>query len=322
MKNLKVLAKEYELEIIDEKISYLETLEAAKGHIREYYTSILLDLSSYIIKINIDKDINREKLKGFLDKLSEEIRTIKSAQWEKNYIQIVVKEGDPKKTAEVLKEILNRTVDFLEEEQTNSACAFCGDEDAEIKATSVIKNESEIDFICDSCHEKRVKELEEEKERIAKMRENYILGFIGAFIGASIGGILWVIMSIFGYQAEIAVIGIIIGGISGYTFFSKKMGITGSVLFVISSEIVMMCARFAEYTFKYQKFIKNEGERINFIESAKELVDYINYGPEAAKEIFFSPYFIIAFLTVIGVGVFTAKSASRYSKGIYSVKRD
>ena len=84
MKNLKVLAKEYELEIIDEKISYLETLEAAKGHIREYYTSILLDLSSYIIKINIDKDINREKLKGFLDKLSEEIRTIKSAQWEKN----------------------------------------------------------------------------------------------------------------------------------------------------------------------------------------------------------------------------------------------
>ena len=47
MKNLKILAEKYNLEIIDEQLSFLETIEAVKGKIKGYHTSILVDLRDY-----------------------------------------------------------------------------------------------------------------------------------------------------------------------------------------------------------------------------------------------------------------------------------
>ena len=44
MKILKTLAGNYDLELIDEQLSFLETMEAVKGKIKGYHTSILVDL--------------------------------------------------------------------------------------------------------------------------------------------------------------------------------------------------------------------------------------------------------------------------------------
>ena len=67
MKNLKILAEKYNLEIIDEQLSFLETIEAVKGKIKGYHTSILVDLRDYIVKVNIDKKTDRSRIENLLN---------------------------------------------------------------------------------------------------------------------------------------------------------------------------------------------------------------------------------------------------------------
>ena len=194
MKNLKILAEKYNLEIIDEQLSFLETIEAVKGKIKGYYTSVLVDLRDYIVKINIDKKTDRSKIENLLDELKKEFHGISEAKVKKNYIKIKLHEGNSKKVSEDIEKILDRITDFLEKEGTVSCCAFCGisPEEAEIKATQVIKNESEVHYLCENCHHEKSEELEKNKKEMASVKENYILGFIGSLLGASVGDILWV----------------------------------------------------------------------------------------------------------------------------------
>ena len=217
MKNLKILAEKYNLEIIDEQLSFLETIEAVKGKIKGYYTSILVDLRDYIVKVNIDKKTDRSRIENLLNELKKEFHGISEAKVKKNYIKVKLHEGNSKKVSEDIGKILDRITDFLEKEETVSCCAFCGasPEEADIKATQVIKNESEIDYICENCHKTRLEELEKNKEEMTSKKENHILGFIGSLLGASVGGILWVIIGALGYLGAVAVVVILFGGIAG-----------------------------------------------------------------------------------------------------------
>ena len=169
MKNLKILAEKYNLEIIDEQLSFLETIEAVKGKIKGYHTSILVDLRDYIVKVNIDKKTDRSRIENLLNELNKEFHGISEAQVKKNYIKIKLHEGNSKKVSEDIEKILDRITDFLEKEGTVSCCAFCGisPEEAEIKATQVIKNESEVHYLCENCHHEKSEELEKNKKEIA-----------------------------------------------------------------------------------------------------------------------------------------------------------
>ena len=163
-----------------------------------------------------------------------------------------------------------------------------------------------------------MKELEENREEIKNMKENHILGFLGSFLGAFIGGgILWIILGMFGFIGSISDVGIIIGGLAGYTMFTKKMGVVGSFLFVVASGMAMAVAHFIEVSLQFKKLYG-----MSVLESIRELIDYTTNSPEIAREVWLNPYFVIAFAIVILVGIFSAKSASRDSQGIYSVRRD
>ncbi len=322
MENLKVLAEEYNLEILDDKLSYIETLEAAKGKVEGYYVSILLDLRSYIVKINIDSEVDRNKVTDFMERLSGEIKDIRAAECRKNYIYMLLKDSGSRELTENIQKSIDRTIEFLKKENVKSSCAFCGDGESEIKATSVIKNEAEIDFICEKCHEDRVREMSENKERMKKIKENYFLGFIGALLGASIGGILWIVIGMLGFVASISVIAIIIGSLAGYTMLAKKMSLLGTFLYVIAAGTVMAGSHFIEVAFELKKSYKEQGVEIGFIESIKELADYTLNNSEIARDVWMDPYFIIAFVVILGAGFFIARITSRDSKGIYSIRRD
>ena len=310
MKILKTLAGNYDLELIDEQLSFLETMEAVKGKIKDYYVSVLVDLRDYIIKVNIDEKTDRSKINSLLDELKKEFSGIKKAEVKKNYI-------------EVIENILNRITDFLEKEETVSCCAFCGasPEEADIKATQVIKNESEIDYICENCHKTRLEELEKNKEEMTSKKENHILGFIGSLLGASVGGILWVIIGALGYLGAVAVVVILFGGIAGYTFFTKKMGAMGSALFVLASSIVIAVSHFITVVFHFRSGLKAEGISSGFFEAAEQLLTYMNVDSDIKGKVWFDPYFIIALVIIIIMGALSARAASRDSLGIYSVSR-
>ena len=323
MKNLRILAEKYNLEVIDEQLSFLETIEAVKGEIKNYYVSILVDLRDYTVKINIDKKTDRSKINNLLDELKKEFRGIKKAQVKRNHIEIILHEGNSKKVREDIEKIVDRIIDFLEKEGTVSCCGFCGisPEEGEIKATQVIKNESEVHYLCENCHRKKSEELEKNKKEMASVKENYILGFIGSLLGASVGGILWVIIGMFGYIAAISVIVILIGGIAGYTLFTKKMGVIGSVLFVLASSIVIAVSHFITVVFHFRSGLKAEGISSGFFETAEQLLTYMNVDSDIKGKIWFDPYFIIALVIIIIMGALSARAASRDSQGIYSVSR-
>ena len=114
MKILKTLAGNYDLELIDEQLSFLETMEAVKGKIKDYYVSVLVDLRDYIIKVNIDEKTDRSKINSLLDELKKEFSGIKKAEVKKNYIEVIVDEGKSKKLYEDIESILNKIIDFLE----------------------------------------------------------------------------------------------------------------------------------------------------------------------------------------------------------------
>ena len=323
MKNLRILAEKYNLEVIDEQLSFLETIEAVKGEIKNYYVSILVDLRDYIVKINIDKKTERSKINNLLDELKKEFRGIKKAQVKKNYIEIILHEGNSKKVSEDIEKIVDRMIDFLEKEGTVSCCGFCGisPEEVEVRATQVIKNESEIHYLCENCHNEKLKELEKDKKEMASVKENYILGFLGSLLGASVGGILWVIIGVLGYIAAVSVIVILLGGILGYTLFTKKMGVIGSFLFILSSSIVIAVAHFMTTAFHFRSVLKAEGISSGFFEAAEQLFTYMNVSPEVGRKVWLDPYFIISLVITVIIGLLSARAASREAQGIYSVSR-
>ena len=324
MKNLRILAEKYNLEVIDEQLSFLETIEAVKGEIKNYYVSILVDLRDYTVKINIDKKTDRSKINNLLDELKKEFRGIKKAQVKRNYIEIILHEGNSKKVREDIEKIVDRIIDFLEKEGTVSCCGFCGisPEEGEIKTTQVIKNESEIHYLCENCHNEKLKELEKNKKEMASVKENYILGFLGSLLGASVGGILWVIIGALGYLGAVAVVVILFGGIAGYTFFTKKMGAMGSALFVLASSIVIAASHFITVVFHFRDGLRAEGVSSGFFEAAEQLSTYMSLNPDVRGSVWFSPYFLIALLVTVIVGILSARAASRDSKAIYSVSRN
>jgi|GEM_PF-293522 len=284
---------------------------------------MLVDLRDYIVKVNIDKKTDRSRIENLLNELNKEFHGISEAQVKKNYIKIKLHEGNSKKVSEDIEKILDRITDFLEKEGTVSCCAFCGisPEEAEIKATQVIKNESEVHYLCENCHHEKSEELEKNKKEMASVKENYILGFIGSLLGASVGGILWVIIGMFGYIAAISVIVILIGGIAGYTLFTKKMGVIGSVLFVLASSIVIAVSHFITVVFHFRSGLKAEGISSGFFETAEQLLTYMNVDSDIKGKVWFDPYFIIALVVIIIMGALSARAASRDSQGIYSVSR-
>ena len=153
-------------------------------------------------------------------------------------------------------------------------------------------------------------------------KENHILGFIGSLLGASVGGILWVIIGALGYLGAVAVVVILFGGIAGYTFFTKKMGAMGSALFVLASSIVIAASHFITVVFHFRDGLRAEGVSSGFFEAAEQLSTYMSLNPDVRGSVWFSPYFLIALLVTVIVGILSARAASRDSKAIYSVSRN
>ena len=270
------------------------------------------------IKINPEEFEKKSK-----DELKKEFRGIKKAQVKRNHIEIILHEGNSKKVREDIEKIVDRIIDFLEKEGPVSCCGFCGisPEEGEIKATQVIKNESEIHYLCENCHNEKLKELEKNKKEMASVKENYILGFLGSLLGASVGGILWVIIGALGYMAAVSVIVILLGGILGYTLFTKKMGVIGSFLFILSSSIVIAVAHFITTAFHFRNGLKAEGISSGFFEAAEQLFTYMSVNPEVGRKVWLDSYFIVSLVITLIIGALSVRAALREAQGIYSVSR-
>lgn len=66
METLKKIANKYGMSVIHEKENFLEEIKVAKGMVNNFYASIEDEDNRFIIKINIDKNVDKNEIMEFL----------------------------------------------------------------------------------------------------------------------------------------------------------------------------------------------------------------------------------------------------------------
>ena len=81
-------------------------------------------------------------------------------------------------------------------------------------------------------------------------------------------------------------------------------------------------SHFITVVFHFRSGRKAEGISSGFFEAAEQLSTYMSLNPDVRGSVWFSPYFLMALLITVIVGILSARAASRDSKAIYSVSRN
>jgi len=91
---LEDLNKEYNLRYIKEKLGGVGSVEALEGFMDGFYVSIQEFSKKYRIKINVDKEIDQERLAKLFNRLKTDVYDFKEAKFEKSYIELNVKNSE------------------------------------------------------------------------------------------------------------------------------------------------------------------------------------------------------------------------------------
>ena len=187
---LEDLNKEYNLRYVKEKLGGVGSVETLEGFMNGFYVSIQEFSKKYRIKINVDKEIDQERLTKLFNRLKTDVYDFKEAKFEKSYIELTVKNSERD-----IKQAIETAINFLAKEESKSKCAFCGKNKSKISYTTLLKSDySEGFHLCENCVKEIENEWEKEKEEKQKVQMNFVKGFLGSLIGALIMGISWIIV--------------------------------------------------------------------------------------------------------------------------------
>lgn len=102
--------------------------------------------------------------------------------------------------------------------------------------------------LCDECFEK-LNQFHNHMQEKKKENSSYLLGFLGAFLGASIGGVLWLLISLMGFYTSL--VGVAMGYLSynGYLFFKGNRGKYMAWLILLSVVLVIILTSVLETSY-------------------------------------------------------------------------
>ena len=129
---LEDLNKEYNLRYVKEKLGGVGSVEALEGFMNGFYVSIQEFSKKYRIKINVDKEIDQERLTKLFNRLKTDVYDFKEAKFEKSYIELTVKNAERD-----IKQAVETAINFLTKEESKSKCAFCGKNESKISYTTL-----------------------------------------------------------------------------------------------------------------------------------------------------------------------------------------
>lgn len=318
MEILKKIEKKYGMTTIHEKENFLEEVKVAKGIVNDFYVNVEDEDDRFIVKVNIDKNADRDGIMEFLKGLSKKISGITEVSCEKCYAQII---ANNKVSEKQVSEIIDETVNYLSENNVKSMCAFCGENDTEIALTAVIKSEPEVFHICEKCHGERAKELREKKEEKDNQSENMFLGIIGALVGTIPGILLWVVLSRIRIFAVISSPIIVVGAMYGYSWAGKKVGKLGQIFSALIGLGGMVLAHFIDTAFQLKKEVSENGVKIGIVDAIKQLSELLQIDPNVKKYFYQDVYFWIGMIIAVFMVLVTSRMIARESKGIYRIER-
>lgn len=106
------------------------------------------------------------------------------------------------------------------------------------------------------------------------MKDNVMLGIVGAMIGALLGSVLWILLGQVGFIAGIAGYAIVFGSVKGYRLLGRHVSRKGIVICVIFSLVMIFAAEYTSTGFAiYQAF--KEDYYITILDAMKSVPEFL-----------------------------------------------
>ena len=121
--------------------------------------------------------------------------------------------------------------------------------------------------LCGSCQQQISEQIAQGEAEHAEIKNNYLLGTIGAIGGALVGSIAWVVIGLLGYFAAIAGVAISFCAAKGYTLMKGKVTKPAIVIICIVCVVVLILAQFITYDILLLRDAAESGEQIGIIDS-------------------------------------------------------
>lgn len=253
------------------------------GKVNNYFFSIKDNQASedlLYVTISIAPSESKNILFKYLDDLQKDNK-IDDYELTKNEIKIALVE-DSIYTIDIFLSDLSKV---LEEIEAKNICNFCENtENIDLYVSSKIHS-----FLCQSCGEKLLTDLQEEKN----IKPKYLLGFFASLVGALIGSVVWVVLGMLGFIASLAGYAIAYGAFYAYKKVNSKYTKLAIILNVVAIIIAFLFAQYSGIVFEVLREYKADG--ITF----SDAILYTNY-------LFTNKEFIVALLPDFGFGILFA----------------
>lgn len=253
------------------------------GKVNNYFFSIKDNQASedlLYVTISIAPSESKNILFKYLDDLQKDNK-IDDYELTKNEIKIALVE-DSIYTIDIFLSDLSKV---LEEIEAKNICNFCENtENIDLYVSSKVHS-----FLCQSCGEKLLTDLQEEKN----IKPKYLLGFFASLVGALIGSVVWVVLGMLGFIASLAGYAIAYGAFYAYKKVNSKYTKLAIILNVVAIIIAFLFAQYSGIVFEVLREYKADG--ITF----SDAILYTNY-------LFTNKEFIVALLPDFGFGILFA----------------
>lgn len=253
------------------------------GKVNNYFFSIKDNQASedlLYVTISIAPSESKNILFKYLDDLQKDNK-IDDYELTKNEIKIALVE-DSIYTIDIFLSDLSKV---LEEIEAKNICNFCENtENIDLYVSSKVHS-----FLCQSCGEKLLTDLQEEKN----VKPKYLLGFFASLVGALIGSVVWVVLEMLGFIASLAGYAIAYGAFYAYKKVNSKYTKLAIILNVVAIIIAFLFAQYSGIVFEVLREYKADG--ITF----SDAILYTNY-------LFTNKEFIVALLPDFGFGILFA----------------
>lgn len=253
------------------------------GKVNNYFFCIKDNQASedlLYVTISIAPSESKNILFKYLDDLQKDNK-IDDYELTKNEIKIALVE-DSIYTIDIFLSDLSKV---LEEIEAKNICNFCENtENIDLYVSSKVHS-----FLCQSCGEKLLTDLQEEKN----IKPKYLLGFFASLVGALIGSVVWVVLGMLGFIASLAGYAIAYGAFYAYKKVNSKYTKLAIILNVVAIIIAFLFAQYSGIVFEVLREYKADG--ITF----SDAILYTNY-------LFTNKEFIVALLPDFGFGILFA----------------
>ena len=203
-----------------------------------------------------------------------------------------------------------------------SKCAYTGKDDGEIAFTIFVKgNFEDFAYISESAYKEKIRELENIKEKTEIIKENHLLGIIGAVLGIIPGIALRIILPRLRLFSIFSAFLAGVGPVTGYRKLGKKAGIFGALISVIITVAGVITAHLINIIFILKEQMESIGQPIDFRGSMGILWEQLPINEKFRKEVMFDRYFIFVLIVAVIIAFINIKSAYNASNGNYKIKR-